>query len=495
MTMTKKILCLTILMSSWSAAQDKDANPMLAGFLRDAERNARSMEKAHIDALKAASAARYVDLGEKTLKVIDEAIPMAYRKYQELLKGEKGILKSEAGRLHSQDQETVEIIMRYSAEDVLPGSTSSDEELDNIRIDFGENERVQRAKIVTEAIVNLKADTGATFSPESAFVKAIERNASWASRAWEMITQRNTLLEGYLAVKLEGVDLSSLPTMEEEISATIHRRMVTIGKALNEVERAAAEEKVKRLAEATKNVEANKLKDQIDALRTLAEEQRGLDAAKAKGEQEAIRIESEKLLQDQREKFESELAEVAARQADLEKQLAAKALEIDEVIAEKERMAKELALAQKVREMPADAKTLVRILAAPGFWSPGDVSQGGTGSKYVTMKDARYDTLEATPHSLTKIAASGALAEDARGYLILYMILSAPGDKDRPRFKGEIGVKEYNGFCNVRMPTSQFSSVFTQSESTKSLLGQIQEIQKVVREYGDQLVKEGLLAP
>lgn len=227
----------------------------------------------------------------------------------------------------------------------------------------------------------------------------------------------------------------------------------------------------------------------------MAEEQRGLDAAKAKGEQEAIKIAAEKLLQDQREKFELELAEVAARQAELEKQLAEKALEVDKVTAEKEKMTKELALAQEVRKMPADAKALVRILAAPGFWAPGEVELGGQGALFVNMGNDRYDRLEAGPHSLTKIAASGALANDARGYLTLYMVLAAPGDKDRPRFKGPIPVKGSNRSFNVRVPTDQISSIFTQNESTQNLLKQLKKIQDVVRLYGDELVAEGMLAP
>ncbi|MFK7849649.1 MAG: hypothetical protein AB8D78_01620 [Akkermansiaceae bacterium] len=480
-------------MNSWSAAQDKDANPMLAGFLRDAERNARSMEKAHIDALKAASAARYVDLGEKTLKVIDEAIPKAYRKYQELLKGEKGILKSEAGRFHSQDQETVEIIMRYSAEDVLPGSTSSEKELDNIRIDFGENERVQRAKIVTEAIENLEADTGATFSAESAFVKVIERNASWASRAWEMITQRNTLLEGYLAVKLDGVDLSSFPTMEEEISATIHRRMVTMGKALNEVERAAAEEKVKRLAEATKDVEANKLKDQIDALRTLAEEQRGLDAAKAQGEQEAIRIESEKLLQDQREKFETELADVRERQAILEKELAARDLELEKIAKEEEGMRKTKELSEKKRALPQNAKVLISALSAKGYYKPTAIYTSG-GRPMIDFS-SRYPGLEPQPHSLSVLAASGALEDTAKGVMTMYCILSVDRDKERPRIQQPIRLSSNTATSPILALPKDMSAALTASETTKELMKKIRTIQELVRKYGEQLVEEGLLKP
>lgn len=468
---------------------------MLASFLNDAERNARSMEKAHINALKSADAARYVDLGEKTLKVIKEGIPRAYRKYEELLKGEQGILKSDVGRFHAQDSETVDIIMRYAAENIIPVVRAEEDKLDKLRIDFGVNERNQRARIVEVAVSKLRENTGAVFSPESKNAKAVEQNAAWASRAWEAITQRNALLEGYLEVKLKGANLEDLPTMEEEIQATIHRRMVTLEESLNEVEREADKERGIRLVQVTREIEAGKLNDQIAALRALAEEKRKYDAAIAKQREQEIEIAAAKKLQSLREEMESEMTLLRERQVELEKELATKALEIDKIVAEKETMEKKLKMDTQLRAMPADAKVLVSILTAPGFWAPGEVGAFGSGGRFFRVTDSRYDRLKAGPHSLSALAAAGALTDDANGYLSLYLILAGTGDKDRPRLKGAIEVVPNGSQVFVRMPSAQISSVFTQNQKTKDTLKKIQAIQAVVRNYGEQMVKEGLLAP
>lgn len=492
--MKLKPLLLVLSMVSFAYGQEKKAsNPMLASFLKVAERDARDMEKAHINALKSADAARFVDLGEKTLRVINESIPKGYEKYQALLKGEEGILKSDAGRFHSQNPETVEIIMRYAAEDVIPSLQPNRDELDSARIDFGASERNQRAKIVSEAVKQLKADTGETFSLNSPLVKSIEQNTAWASRAWETITQRNILLEGYLDAVVEGVDVSKLPTMQEEIEATIHRRMVNMGKALNEVERAAAEEKVKRMAEITQGIEASKLKAQIEAVESLAEEQARLEKAKADQEKKAVEIAASIKIQQTKEEYENAMASLRDQQAVLEKQLAEKALEVDEIIAEKENLAKKLQVTEEMRAMPADAKILVRILSAKGFWAPGPIKTSSTSMRF---SSSRYESLEPVPHSLTSLAAAGALNEDAKGLLVLYGILSITKDTERPRLQGGLRAQRSTGTdWKISFEKDSFSSALTQNEQTRKTTKKLQAIQKILREYGDQLVEEGLLQP
>ena len=341
----------------------------------------------------------------------------------------------------------------------------------------------------------MKTGGGTDFDPKSGPAQIIEQNTSWASRAWESISSRNTLLRGYLDTPIKGINVSNLPTMQEEIEATIHRRMVAMGKALNEVERMAAAEKVKRMAALTRGIEADKLRDHLKKVEVLAEKQRELDRAYAEAEILEVDIAAKRKMQKTEEEYEAAIAALKAREAALEKELSAKSLALDEVKAESLDLAKQLAMAQKMRELPADAKVLISSLSAPGYWAPGKIEVGGRGATFLTMHHGRYDVTEPVPHSLTKLAACGALSDDPRGYLTLYFIMVSKGDKERPRLEGAIEPRQMKWGINLRLPSNQFSAVFTQNEDTKSLLKRLKSIQAVVRTYGDQLVAQGLLAP
>lgn len=73
-------------------------------------------------------------------------------------------------------------------------------------------------------------------------------------RAYEKIENRNTLISGYQAAVLSGVDVAKLPTMEEEILATLTRQIATEEGFLNEVEKKASDAKAARVVEVTKGI-------------------------------------------------------------------------------------------------------------------------------------------------------------------------------------------------------------------------------------------------
>ena len=143
----KERIILTIAAVIATTYSSFSQDPAIEAILLQDQENIRALEKAHLNALRSADAARYQDLGEKALKIIEESLPRSIEQYQQLLKGDDGILKNDAGRVHAQDPEVVEMLMRFVSEDILPGRQETDpEKLDVLRIDFGENERSQRAK-------------------------------------------------------------------------------------------------------------------------------------------------------------------------------------------------------------------------------------------------------------------------------------------------------------------------------------------------------------
>ena len=202
----------------------------------------RDMERALDKTAASAGIAQYQDLAAKTLRVLDRGLPVALAQYDETLRGENGLLYSDAGRFLAKNPDVVETVMRYVTESRLPLSGGADpNELDSTRIDFGENERKQRSQLVEQSALKLAEFEGNLFDPnESTSARTIIANARWASRAFDLIDSRNRLLEQYALAVPEGIEVSGQPTLEEEILQTFARRIAAGEQLINQVEREAA---------------------------------------------------------------------------------------------------------------------------------------------------------------------------------------------------------------------------------------------------------------
>ena len=427
----------------------------------------RNMDLAEMKIRGAIDAAKFIDLGNATLKVLEKSIPTALSEYDRLLRGEEGILKSNAGRYHAQNTEAVHTVLRYVMESRFSGAVGEG------TVNFGDSEQSKRIELLQAAIEKLREHgSGQALNPAtSKWAKIIKEQAAWGRDSFELINARNMLLDSYLRTVPKGVKLDALPTMEEEVTAVFLRRIRTRAALLNEVEKEAANEKSTKLAEVTKQIRKEELDSQIAQIKQLAEQEAILTQTLHEREIAAVA-----------QKYEEQIAQLERAKAEMMAKLEA-------YQAATETMRKTVEVKETLRKLPANARTLVALLSAKGTWKPvkedysprilkGAVSQYG---------------LDPQPHSLTQLAACGALEDTHNGVYTLYAILAAKVDTLRPRMQG--------GFhLTSNSPTSVVwleSDVMREMNTTagKQLTAKIRSIQKILRDYGKELVAEELLAP
>lgn len=461
----------------------------------------REMERSHVQAAGSAEVARHIDLGEKTLIVIEEALPAALQQYDETLRGEKGLLKNEAGRFLSQNPDVVETLLRFVLEERFQANSSgpNSDQIDNSRLDFGPRERVQRVELVRQSLKSLtefRGGSGTNFDPKTSQpALTISANASWAARALEQLENRNTLIEGYQAAVPEGVNVTGLPTLEEEILATLGRRIATQEALLNDVEKKAADSKAAKIAEVTKSIREQQLEAYIGDMKSLAAEDARLAAAKAERERQEVELRGKEQLEANKAEYDRRIDKMNQERADLDKKLAALAVELDNKQAEIKTLKDKVVVAKTMRVLPQDAKIIVRILSTPGFYKPTSIQNSPVTGTMAMDFSSRYPGLNPQPHSLNALAGCGALDETSKGIMTMYYILAGSPDAERPRFQEFYPIRfGYPSNTEALVPRD-IDAALTASESARSATKKIQEIQKLIREYGDELVAAGLLAP
>ncbi len=429
---------------------------------------------------------RILDLGEATLTALEDSLPAVVALYDRLLRSENGILNSDAGRYYSQNPEVVETILRYVMESRFPQSGQHPEQ-SSLSINFGANELNMRAEAVSAAIVSLRKLGPSAPVEGSESAKMINANAGWVSRAIELIDSRNTLIAGYLSAVPKALDVSKLPTLQEEVNATFARRIATREALLNEVERKAEKEKAQRLAEITRQIRAEELEDQIAEIEALAEEEKQLRAAIHERQRLEIELQwREKLAASERE-FQERMAAMEKTRVELEAKLAAQAAEL-------EKARRTMTAETQVRELPQDARVLLRILSAKGSWKP---ALAYSNKRQIAGARSQYG-LDPQPHSLDVLAGIGALDDTAHGIYMLYAIMATKADTERPRFarvfqldSDSSAVGGVGGLWYEQTELAELSKSADAKEATKK----IRRIQEIVRDYGDILVEQGLLAP
>ena len=139
-----------------------------------------------------------------------------------------------------------------------------------------------------------------------------------------------------------------------------------------------------------------------------------------------------------------------------------------------------------MRELPQDAKVLLKILSTPGHWAP--VISEGNRLAY----NATYRSLEPQPHSLSALAACGALDDSPAGIGMLYIIMATKYDEARPRYQQAFHFSD--GFASVIAPPT-LQNMALISQDRRDAYERLTKIQRIVREYGEELVAEGVLRP
>lgn len=448
----------------------------------------REMEHSKIQASGSAELARHQDLGEKVVAMIEDGIPKALARYELLLRGEKGLLKNDAGRFLSQNSEVVETLVRFVLEERFPIETEGGEKgRDQGRLEFGRRECDLRLQQVRQSMAALqKLVDAAKFDPAtSPAALTISSNAAWAARQFEKIDNRNTFINGHLAAVPQGIDVSKLPTMEEEVLATVSRRIVTQEKLLNGIEKKAEEDKAVRVAEVTKSIREEQLESYVENLKKLAAQDAKLAAAVAAKEREEAELRLKEQLAENKADYDSRMEKMKQENADAEKQYA----ELQLLLAQKETEIKSLTgkakVTTKLRQLPENAKVLVKILATPGFYK----AVGNNGYLYNSVP--RYDGMEPVPHSLNALASSGALEDTPNGIVLMHWILTTRIDSERPRARRVFAI---TGNKNNIFYPKDAAAVISANPDCKEATKKIRELQALIRDYGEELVAAGLLA-
>ena len=239
--------------------------------LRNARSALRQLEQSRVklDPNAVVETSRWIDLGNATLEAFSKSLPTALARYEELLRGEQGILRSQAGRYYSDKPEVVETILRLiddSRFQALQSSASAEDASQNsIALIFhGAEERQQRIDHVKTALARLQEMKGALFDPKnSEHPKLIAEHAQWASRAFELVDSRNALLQGYLDAVPADAKLDGLPTLGEVVNLTAAQRLAEreqrFSQAKLEGQKVAEEEMVQAMAESAKVLHAKEL--------------------------------------------------------------------------------------------------------------------------------------------------------------------------------------------------------------------------------------------
>ena len=332
-----------------------------------------------------------------------------------------------------------------------------------------------------------KFGDGNKFDPAaSPAALAISDSAAWAARQFEKVENRNTFILGHLAAVPKGIDASKLPTMEEELLATLSRRIFTQEKLLNTMEKKAEEEKAARVAEVAKGIREEQLETYIGNLKKLAAEDAKLAAAMAAKEREAVELKLQEQLAANKAEFDFRMEKLKQERADAEKEFG----ELRLLLAQKETEIKSLngqaKVTAKMRGLPQNAKVLVKILSAPGFYKPV-----GTLSHRLRAVP-RYEGLEPVPHSLNALAASGALEDTPEGIIFMHWLLTTPADTDRPRAKRVFKMRY--GKYNIEAQKDA-ATIIAANVECKETTKKIRELQALIRDYGEDLVAAKLLAP
>ncbi|MEM7560142.1 MAG: hypothetical protein AAF394_13570 [Planctomycetota bacterium] len=448
----------------------------------------RELELAQLKAQGPAEQARFVDLAEATLKALESAIPAALDEYDRLLRSDEGLLKSDAGRFHSQNPEAVKTVFRYVMEarfNDLLGLNPDDS--DDSRIDFGENERKKRIEIVKAALTNIKREPAAAFDASTSPSAArLTENAAWASRIFETLSSRNALLESYVDAFPAGTDVSGLPTLEEEINANFTRRIATREAMRNEVDAQVEQERAKREAELAEKIGREKLEAYLTEIEEIAAEERRIAAAIHEREMLQRDQQLQQVMAQIKAEQEKHAAQMAQERAEFDKQLAQMALQIERLQAQADKAADTATMEKKTRELPANAKVILAGLSAKGTWKP---SKPGGNTRMLMGTSSQYG-LDPQPHSLGTIAGIGALDDTSLGVYTMYAILAFKGDTDRPRM-------DANYACSQNLASFYWWEQTETAELNKApaTTKRIREIQALIREFGEELVEQGYLAP
>ena len=260
--------------------------------------------------------------------------------------------------------------------------------------------------------------------------------------------------------------------MEEEVTATFLRRVKTREALLNEVEREAAQEKTEKLAEVTRQIRKDELDTQLNRIKQLAE-------------QEALLVDTlhQREIAELSKQYEEEIAAMKREQAEMLAKLEAYAAATDSI-------RKRAEVKQTLRKLPSNARTMVALLSAKGTWKPikesyNDCILRGASSHY---------GLDPQSHSLTALAACGALEDTPNGIYTLYAVMAAHSDTLRPRMKGGFRLN-HNSSINTMWLKKNMMEELNSGQSARNMVTKIRGIQKLLRDYGKELVAEGLLEP
>lgn len=157
-------------------------------------------------------------------------------------------------------------------------------------------------------------------------------------------------------------------------------------------------------------------------------------------------------------------------------------------IAEAEKKVRQLESKLALRELPAEVKQRVRLVASSGYWKP--VLNGAANGKQLDP-DARYDSIDPVPYRLADLAACGALDSGDGGIYALYVIMA-----NRHNDRGPMTPQWHIGYGNGHYPGwdgIDYKKEFTKSNESRELYETMKSLNAYLREWGDELVREGVL--
>lgn len=307
-------------------------------------------------------------------------------------------------------------------------------------------------------------------------VEALMKKAARRDPSDATLEQR---LRGMVEAKISAVSAGRVAAFEESMdNAALHARKAEQELVFKEqvaALNARLEERNRelQLLEFENNAKVQRLEDELASLR------------------QDLGVERERAAQHREMDFESDMRALKAeyeraqqtwreRETELRRELAARE---DELAKVRGRLT--------LRELPPDVKARVRILAAPGIWKPQFRKPSHLeGHESV----ARYPQEQA--HSLSALAAVGALDEGPQGIYALYAVLVAKGDTKRPRFNEVFRIhNDPTQTFWVDLTLNEMRTEFDQTPERKREYERLVAIQTALREYGDEFVQSGVLEP
>lgn len=311
------------------------------------------------------------------------------------------------------------------------------------------------------------------YTPSAEHISKAEDAYLWARDRYARLVETEAWLDEVIAAGSEE-DVSEDATLEDQIRAYLAARQKLFAEARLRGEEAARDETASKVEENARIVELERALQQTEQMLRDARQQ----MARARVDFEA---------QIRAQEAES-IERMAAVQREYEDRVAA--VRRETMLAEAERARLDSEAAAKTRDIEADAKKieLVQRARSPhvqqdlqpflaiGYWQPGD--------------RVRRATLDELPMSFSKIKAFGALEDNRQGLIQMMTLVSTRRIFDAKHTATHSHTHDH---LDDMRPKLSFPQDFNQM--TREQIHEVQRIQALLRELGDTLVEEGLLAP